>query len=82
MASGAIIFFLLANWLIRRRPRARALPTRPAATSRTHDRIGQLLLVASTSAFFVKLYLILLGVVLVLLAIGLLAGAFKGPVPA
>ena len=32
-------------------------------------------------AFFVKLYLILLAILLILMAVGLLTGAFRGPQP-
>ena len=78
-AIAAVICFLLANWLIK----AAAAFVRVTTTSGrdiSHLMTGLKNLGSwfDLLAFFVKLYLILLGVLLLILAIGLFAGAFKG----
>lgn len=78
---SAVICYLLATWLIK----AAAAFVRVTSTSGrdiSHLMTGLKNLGSwfELLAFFVKLYLILLGVILVFLAIGLLTGAFKGPV--
>jgi hypothetical protein len=79
---AAVVCFLLANWLIKA---AAAFVRVTTTTGRdvTHLMTGLKNLGSwfDLLAFFVKLYLILLGVILLLLAIGLFAGAFKVPVP-
>jgi hypothetical protein len=77
---AAIVCFLLANWLIK----AAAAFVRVTTTSGrdiSHLMTGLKNLGSwfDLLAFFVKLYLILLGVILLVLAIGLITGAFKGP---
>jgi len=77
---GAVVCFLLANWLIKA---AAAFVRVTTTTGRdiTHLMTGLKNLGSwfDLLAFFVKLYLILLGVLLAVLVIGLLAGAFRGP---
>jgi hypothetical protein len=80
---GAIIFFLLANWLIKAAAAfARVTNTTGRDISHLMTGLKNLGSWFDLLAFFVKMYLILLGAVLLLLAIGLLADAFKGPAPA
>jgi hypothetical protein len=79
-ALAAVVCYLLANWLIK----AAAAFVRVTTTSGrdiSHLMTGLKNLGSwfDLLAFFVKVYLILLGVLLLLLAIGLFAGAFKGP---
>jgi hypothetical protein len=77
---GAVVFFLLANWLIKAAA-AFARVTNTSGRDISHLMTGLKNLGSwfDLLAFFVKVYLILLGVVLLLLAIGLIAG-FKAPV--
>ena len=77
---SSVVCFLLANWLIK----AAAAFVRVTTTSGrdiSHLMTGLKNLGSwfDLLAFFVKLYLILLGVILLLLAIGLFFGAFKEP---
>ena len=76
---SAVIFFLLANWLIK----AAAAFVRVTTTSGrdiSHLMTGLKNLGSwfDLLAFFVKLYLILLTIILLMLAVGLFTGAFKG----
>ncbi len=76
---SAVICYLLATWLIK----AAAAFVRVTTTSGrdiSHLMTGLKNLGSwfDLLAFFVKLYLILLGVILLMLVIGLVAGAFKG----
>lgn len=80
---AAVICYLLANWLVK------AAAAFVRVTNTTGRDISHLMTGLTNLgswfnllAFFVKMYLILLGLLLVLLAIGLFAGAFKGPVAA
>src|SRR5262245_51550729 len=77
---GAVLCYLLANWLIKA---AAAFVRVTTTTGRdiTHLMTGLKNLGSwfDLLAFFVKMYLILLGVLFLLLVIGLLTGAFKGP---
>jgi len=76
---GAVVCFLLANWLIK------AAAAFVRVTTTTGRDITNLMTGLKNLgswfdllAFFVKLYLVLLGVMLVLLTVGLITGAFKG----
>ena len=77
---AAVVCFLLANWLVKAAA-AFARVTTTTGRDVTHLMTGLKNLGSwfDLLAFFVKLYLALLGVILVLLAIGLIAGAFQGP---
>lgn len=76
----AVICFLLANWLFKASA-AFARVTTTTGRDISFLMLGLRNLVAwfDLLAFFVKLYLALLCVVLLILVIGLFAGAFKGP---
>jgi len=82
-ALAGVICFLLASWLLRAAA-AFARVTTTAGRDITHLMTGMKNLASwfDLLAFFVKLYLLLLGILLLLLLIGLFAGAFKGPAPA
>jgi len=79
---AAVVCFLLANWLLRA-----ALAFSSITTTKGRDvshlmtALGSLRSWFDLLAFFVKLYLALLGVLVVLLLIGLLTGAFVEPPP-
>jgi hypothetical protein len=76
---AAVVCFLLANWLVKAAA-AFARVTTTSGRDVTHLMTGLKNLGSwfDLLAFFVKLYLALLGVILVILAIGLIAGAFQG----
>jgi hypothetical protein len=77
---AAIICFLLASWLFRA-----ASAFIRVTTTTGHDitnlmtGIRNLAVWFDLLAFFVKLYLVLLGIVLIIMLIGLFTGAFRGP---
>ncbi len=77
---AAIVCFLLAHWLLKA-----ATAFIRVTTTTGHDITNLMIGVRNlavwfdTLAFFVKLYLALLGVVLLVLLVGLFAGAFRGP---
>ena len=79
-ALAAIVCFLLASWLLR----AAAAFIRVTTTT-GHDITNLMTGIRNLAywfdmlGFFVKLYLALLGVVLIILLVGLFAGAFRGP---
>ena len=79
---AAVVCFLLASWLVKAAA-AFVRVTNTTGRDVTHLMTGLKNLGSwfDLLAFFVKMYLILLGVLLVLLAIGLVAG-FKSPVAA
>jgi hypothetical protein len=81
-ALAAVLCFVLANWLMRAAS-AFARITATKGRDITHLMAGLKNLGAwfDLLAFFVKLYLFLLGLLLVLLVIGHLTGAFRGPDP-
>jgi hypothetical protein len=81
-ALAAIVCFLLANWLIKAAA-AFARVTNTTGRDITHLMTGLKNLGSwfDLLAFFVKLYLFLLAILLVLMAIGLFTGAFRGPQP-
>jgi hypothetical protein len=81
-ALAAVVCFLLANWLIKAAA-AFARVTNTTGRDVTHLMTGLKNLGSwfDLLAFFVKMYLILLGVLLVLMAVGLFTGAFKEPPP-
>src|SRR5262245_61337321 len=77
---AAVICFLLANWLIKAAAAfVRVTTTTGRDISHLMTGLKNLGSWFDLLAFFVKMYLILLGVLLLLLVIGLMAGAFKGP---
>lgn len=79
-ALAAIVCFLLASWLLKA-----AVAFVRVTTTAGHDitnlmtGIRNLAFWFDMLAFFVKLYLALLGIVLIILLVGLFAGAFRGP---
>jgi hypothetical protein len=76
---GAIVCFLLANWLIKAAAAfVRVTTTTGRDISNLMTGLKNLGSWFDLLAFFVKIYLVLLGVILLVLAIGLFAGAFKG----
>jgi small-conductance mechanosensitive channel len=79
---AAVVCFLLANWLIKAAA-AFARVTNTTGRDITHLMTGLKNLGSwfDLLAFFVKLYLILLGVLMLLLFLGLITGAFKEPPP-
>ena len=80
---AADICFLLANWLIKAAAAfVRVTTTTGRDISHLMTGLKNLGSWFDLLAFFVKLYLILLGILLLILTIGLFAGAFKGPAPA
>lgn len=81
-ALAAIVCFLLANWLIRAAAAfARVTNTTGRDISHLMTGLKNLGSWFDLLAFFVKLYLILLAILLILMAVGLLTGAFRGPQP-
>jgi hypothetical protein len=81
-ALAAVVCFLLANWLMRAATAfARITATKGRDISHLMTGLKNLGAWFDLLAFFVKLYLFLLGLLLVLLVIGHLTGAFQGPDP-
>jgi small-conductance mechanosensitive channel len=79
---ASLICFLLANWLIKAAAAfARVTNTTGRDISHLMTGLKNLGSWFDLLAFFVKMYLILLGVLLVLMTIGLFTGAFKEPPP-
>jgi hypothetical protein len=79
---ASLVCFLLANWLIRAAAAfARVTNTTGRDISHLMTGLKNLGSWFDLLAFFVKMYLILLGVLLVLMAIGLSTGAFKESLP-
>jgi hypothetical protein len=78
---AAVVCFMLAGWL-RRAADAFARITTTAGSDISHLMTALRNLGAwfDLLAFFVKLYLVLLGLLALILLFGLLAGAFRGPV--
>jgi len=77
---AAVILFLLSSWLLRAAAAfARVTTTTGRDVTNLMTGLKNLGSWFDLLAFFVKLYLILLGILLLLLLIGLFAGAFKGP---
>jgi hypothetical protein len=77
---AAVVCFLLANWLVKAAAAfVRVTTTTGRDISHLMTGLKNLSSWFDLLAFFVKLYLILLGVLLLLLLVGLFAGAFKGP---
>jgi hypothetical protein len=77
---AAIVCLLLANWLLRAAAAfARVTTTTGRDVTNLMTGLKNLGSWFDLLAFFVKIYLILLGVLLVLLLIGLFTGAFRGP---
>jgi hypothetical protein len=82
-ALAAVVCFLLSGWLLRAAAAfARVTTTTGRDITNMMTGLKNLASWFELLAFFVKLYLILLGILLLLLLVGLFAGAFKGPVPA
>lgn len=78
---SSVVCFLLANWLIKAAAAfVRVTTTTGRDISHLMTGLKNLGSWFDLLAFFVKLYLILLGIVLLFLVIGLITGAFKGPV--
>ena len=76
---AAVILFLLSSWLLRAAAAfARVTTTSGRDVSNLMTGLKNLGSWFDLLAFFVKLYLILLGILLLFLLIGLFAGAFKG----
>jgi len=79
---ASVVCFLLANWLIRAAAAfARVTNTTGRDISHLMTGLKNLGSWFDLLAFFVKMYLVLLGVLLVLMAIGLFTGAFKEQLP-
>ena len=75
---AAVLCYLLATWLIKAAAAfVRVTTTTGRDVSHLMTGLKNLASWFDLLAFFVKMYLILLGIMVVLLAIGLLAGAFK-----
>jgi hypothetical protein len=79
-ALAAVVCFMLAGWLLRA-ANAFTRVTNTAGRDITHLMTGLKNLAAwfDLLAFFVKLYLILLGILILVLLFGALTGSFKGP---
>ncbi len=78
-ALSAVVAFLLANWLLRAADSfAQITTTRGRDISHLMNALQSLGSWFGLLAFFVKLYLFLLGLLLLLLSVGLIAGAFHG----
>jgi hypothetical protein len=77
---AAIVCFLMARWLLRAAAAfTRVTTTRGRDISNLMVGIGNLAMWFELLAFFVKLYLILLGVLMIVMFVGLLTGTFRGP---
>ena len=79
-ALGAVFCFVLAGWL-HKAADAFMRVTTTAGRDITNLLIGirNLALWFDMLAFLVKLYLLMLGILLIVLLVGLFAGAFRGP---
>jgi hypothetical protein len=78
-ALAAVVCFLLASWLLRAAAAfARVTTTAGRDVANLMTGLKNLGSWFDLLAFFVKLYLILLGIILALLLVGLIAGAFTG----
>ena len=81
-ALAAVVCFMLAGWLLRAASAfTRVTTTTGRDISNLMTGLKNLAAWFDLLAFFVKLYLALLGVLLVLLVIGHMTGAFHGPDP-
>ena len=81
-ALAAVICFMLASWLLRAAAAfARITTTKGRDISHLMTGLKNLGSWFDLLAFFVKLYLALLGVLIFLMLIGLLTGSFKEPPP-
>jgi hypothetical protein len=81
-ALSAVVCFLLASWLLRAAGAfARITTTEGRDVTHLMGALGNLRSWFDLLAFFVKLYLVLLGVVLLILLIGLLTGFVQEPPP-
>jgi hypothetical protein len=79
-ALAAVVCFLLASWLLRAAAAfIRVTTTTGRDITNLLTGIRNLAVWFDLLAFFVKLYLVLLGILLILLLIGLFAGAFRSP---
>jgi hypothetical protein len=79
---AAVVCFLLANWLVKAAAAfARVISTTGRDVTHLMTGLKNLGSWFDLLAFFVKLYLVLLGVLLVLLALGHFTGAFREPAP-
>jgi len=79
-ALSAVVAFLLANWLLRAADSfVQITTTRGRDISHLMNALRSLGSWFGLLAFFVKLYLFLLGLLTLLLVVGLIAGAFQGP---
>ncbi len=79
---AGIVCFLLASWLLRAAAAfSRVTHTSGRDITNLMSGLRNLAVWFDMLAFFVKLYLVLLGVVLVIMLIGLFGGAFRGPGP-
>jgi hypothetical protein len=77
---AGIVCFLLARWLLKAALAfIRVTTTSGRDITNLMTGIRDLAIWFEMLAFFVKLYLALLGVLLILMLIGLFAGAFRGP---
>ncbi len=77
---SAVVCLMLANWLLRAASAfAQITTTKGRDISHLMTALRSLGSWFDLLAFFVKLYLFLLGLVMLLLFVGSLAGAFKGP---
>jgi hypothetical protein len=78
---AAIVCFLLANWLVKAAA-AFARVTTTTGRDITHLMTGLKNLDSwfELLAFFVKLYLILIGVLVILMIVGMATNTFKGPI--
>jgi hypothetical protein len=76
---AAVICYLLANWLVKAAAAfVRVTTTTGRDISHLMTGLKNLGSWFDLLAFFVKMYLVLLGILLLLLLVGLFAGAFKG----
>jgi hypothetical protein len=81
-ALAAVVCFLLASWLLRAAAGfARITTTQGRDVTHLMGALGNLRSWFDLLAFFVKLYLVLLGVVILILLIGLWTNAFVQPPP-
>lgn len=79
-ALSAVVSLLLAYWLLRAALAFfRITTTEGRDIAHLMDALGYLGSWFDLLAFFVKLYLFLLGLLLAVLVVGLLTGAFQGP---
>lgn len=77
---AAVLCYMMANWLVKAAAAfVRVTTTTGRDVSHLMTGLKNLSSWFDLLAFFVKLYLILLALMVGLLAVGLIAGAFKGP---